>query len=76
METVELKRCPFCGFEAKLMKDVEQVGFGVYDRKYFVKCTYCEATGSKYGILYDVTEEERIDLAIKAWNRRAKDERN
>ena len=75
METVELKRCPFCGQEARLTEYVEQVGFGMYDRNHFVTCTYCRSTGRKYGILDGKNEEERIDLAIRAWNRRADDDR-
>lgn len=76
METVELKRCPFCGNEARLMYEIERIGIGIYEKEYLVKCTYCEATGSKYGMIHKDKEEERLQLAINAWNRRADDERN
>lgn len=52
----ELKKCPFCGGEAKIM------GVGRDDICKFVYCGECLAeTGA-----YDTTEE-----AIEAWNRRA-----
>lgn len=51
----ELKRCPFCGGEARLYKAFDYVS------KYRVECTKCFV----YTLNCD-TEKE----AIKAWNRR------
>ena len=54
----ELKKCPFCGSEARL---------NTCSVKYFVECTHetwCEVLPKTW--LYNTKEE-----AIEAWNRRA-----
>ena len=65
-DEIKLKPCPFCGGEAKIMKD------SVYeDNPYFVICTdkKCEC--------YAVTNHCRTPYsAIKAWNRRVHDDSN
>lgn len=56
----ELKPCPFCGGKAELYASK------VADGLRWVTCTECYASGEPC----DDTES-----AIRAWNRRAKDER-
>lgn len=57
-EMEELKKCPFCGGEAKIYKLFD------YISKYRVECTYCDMYTSAYA-----TKEE----AIEAWNRRVEE---
>jgi Lar family restriction alleviation protein len=58
----ELKPCPFCGGEM-FTENVWQNADGVY---WQVQCPYCGAmTDWDYG----------MDRAIKAWNRRAENDR-
>ena len=73
MERNELKPCPFCGGKAVIRNHNEMVGFGMSDTFYFVKCTACRMSGSKFGILDGDNKSERIKKAITAWNRRAND---
>lgn len=54
--------CPFCGGEAKLFCDTEMGG-----TQYRVMCTNCPADVGRYW--YWKKED-----AIRAWNRRIKDE--
>ena len=61
METVELKRCPFCNGEAKFEKYANVV--------WKVKCTQCPCD---MGRLWFKDKRK----AKQAWNRRADDERN
>lgn len=66
--TNELKRCPFCGNEAK----VKCVGKGKNRTELGVKveCTYCECgTAVIYPVAF-MGFEARKDLAIRNWNRR------
>lgn len=51
----ELKKCPFCGGEAKIYQSFDYVS------KYRVECTKCEMCSPNYNELEDV---------IKVWNRR------
>ena len=64
MSASELKRCPFCGGEAKIQEN------GSYDRGYgyIVVCLDVKCAGNcGSGLLCFRTEDE----AIAAWNRRA-----
>lgn len=57
----KLKRCPFCGGEAR-------TGFAIYDyNRWGVECTKCGATVEVAEWNGDCDTEEN---AIKAWNRR------
>lgn len=77
METVELKRCPFCGGKAEVYEyeaeraiyDKETLGFVDIDRNtvYGVGCPQCGC------IISDKKSEKQ---AVEYWNRRAEDERN
>ena len=75
----ELKPCPFCGGEAEICSAFENKFLGKY---WYVRCKTCYSRGSD---IYESGKElepnqeyEAIkgawDKAIKAWNRRAKDE--
>ena len=59
----ELKPCPFCGGEAKL---VNQKVMGGYDYS-FVRCKKCDIGTQKYEVS---TEYCSSDKAISTWNRR------
>lgn len=59
----DLKHCPFCGSEAKL--EYQYPPFGKR-RISIVRCNRCRCNSGEWG---------RVDNAIKAWNRRVKDER-
>lgn len=56
--SVELKPCPFCGMDAKIIREADEDG----DRFYYVYCLGCDSATAGYG-----TREE----SIAAWNRRA-----
>lgn len=80
METVELKRCPFCGGEAFIVKERDGEW---YKEWYSVKCNDCEAKiegdccfmcGRERPSEEEMRQIEK-ELAEK-WNRRAYDERN
>lgn len=63
METVELKRCPFCNGEAVLEPYKVRKGYEAN-----IRCNGgCLALMRT--ITYD-TEEEAIENVVKAWNRR------
>ena len=80
METVELKRCPFCGGEAFIVNERDGEW---YHEWYEVKCADCEAQieDDRYFMCdrEEPSEEEmrqiEKELAEK-WNRRVDDERN
>lgn len=65
----ELKSCPFCGeskfleVESKERKDRPQCKFTAT-----VSCLMCHGRAGNHG--FDWTEEEAVNSAIKAWNRR------
>lgn len=65
---MELKRCPFCGGEADLVRDYGRYGYFVY--------TECSVCGSRSRTFSDGTNK-RVDWdsmpvqrAQQAWNRR------
>ena len=58
-ETIDLKPCPFCGGEAKI---IEEHDIMIGETFYFCECVDCTAT-----ILGGKVEEKE---AIKMWNRR------
>ena len=58
-ETLDLKPCPFCGGEAKVVKEYDSM---IGETFYFCECASCTAT-----ILGGKVEEKE---AIKIWNRR------
>lgn len=62
MSETKLKPCPFCGGEAVLESYNARKGFEAC-----IQCNGCTAYVPT--ITYD-TEEEAIEKAIKAWNRR------
>ena len=62
----ELRECPFCGGEARLMCDFE---CGVESKT--VKCIKC---GAKVNNFFKYNEERSTKEAVDAWNRRVSDE--
>lgn len=56
----ELKKCPFCGEEAKLLDDFEIIGDKI-SKKFYIKCTGCGASTSKFSTNYE---------ALAGWNKR------
>lgn len=58
----DLKRCPFCGGEAKKVTDI--VASTRLNKYYCVRCTSCFCQSASY-------QEGWFRLAIDAWNRRA-----
>ena len=62
---MELKRCPFCGGKAEVLKVN-------YDRYRIITCNLCRI---KFGILTRSGAFHTEQEAIEAWNRRA-DEKN
>lgn len=61
-----LKRCPFCGGEAKVAHDVTIV----YTWSY-ISCTKCKARTTYFLMSTEYSSDQR---AIEAWNRRVEDE--
>ena len=59
----ELKRCPFCGSEAKFKRYYPPF-FGKR-RRSIVQCTSCRCNSGEWG---------RADKAIESWNRRVNDD--
>lgn len=59
MNNIHLKRCPFCGGEARF--GLEDEFYGPVDERNWVECTSCHAEIQ----IYDTREE-----AAKAWNMR------
>lgn len=74
----ELKRCPFCGGEAEISYSVD----AFLGKCWYVRCTDCYSHGTGvYESVRKLEPEEEYaaimgawEKAIKAWNRRAKDE--
>jgi hypothetical protein len=73
----ELKLCPFCGGEAEMCSGSDENG-----KSWYVRCKKCFGRGSEYyESLNALAENEEFFAiqkawrnAIKAWNRRAKDD--
>lgn len=61
----EIKKCPFCGGEAKVRRDDMRRG---EKEIVYVRCTSCHATGHKF--VEDGDYDDYSDKAIEAWNRR------
>ena len=61
MMSDELKRCPFCGQDARVYR--------MHNGNYFCGCSGASDTGICCDCVIRATEE----LAVTAWNRRVKD---
>lgn len=71
MSGLELKPCPFCGGEAKLVTFVRNNAIPPYAVAY-VKCSACRATANDFSD--SKGDGSYIFNAAEAWNRRIKDE--
>jgi len=78
----ELKPCPFCGSEAKLMRyNMELLSWKLIE-EFAVKCTKCGASTAKYESVTKYHQDggdkqiicDGMQIAIASWNRRAYDE--
>jgi Lar family restriction alleviation protein len=58
----ELKRCPFCGGEAEVIKATDEL--------IEIECTYCGCSTGKYYAGY-MKKTPGVKQAIDAWNNRA-----
>jgi Lar family restriction alleviation protein len=58
--TLDMKKCPFCGSKAKLMR---QSNLGATQFWYYITCISCEIKTASY---------KTIKTALKRWNRRVK----
>lgn len=68
MRFVQLKKCPFCGSEAKIRhlgKVTDKTKLGIQ-----VRCKCCECgTAPIYPLPY-LSYEQRKNIAIERWNKR------
>ena len=65
---IELKPCPFCGFDAQLAV-MKSVGVSVKCTNAFCKCQTVYMYDN-LGSLGDWPEKNAVDEVIKRWNRR------
>ena len=56
-----LKQCPFCGHDAEVITNDEEIGFSEDALMYLVCCTWCSGNSG-----WALTQED----AVAAWNRR------
>ncbi len=74
---MNLKKCPFCGQDAELVKDrLWSEGRGYYGHYNFsIQCSNwsCSAKpkAQEYNTVYGKSNQECIDLAVASWNTRA-----
>ena len=66
----ELKLCPFCGGEAKIVHSTVCAGHGEIAFYFYASCSKCWGSGRKFCIRLDGTEEECKEKAAEAWNQR------
>ena len=67
MEKVNLKPCPFCGGEVRIIgyrynffvRDIDNIRYGIQHKNKKAKCCY----GTKW--------ESEVELLIKLWNKRS-----
>lgn len=74
MNTTELKRCPFCGGEGKIVK--LKVSFSDVYEGYAIhaECVSCGAKSPyKRGEFFGQFKSQDLDKAVEAWNRRVTD---
>ena len=75
MKKIELKPCPFCGGQGRLLKKTVCAGMGCYPTKVFVACQNCGASGGEADSYFDGDDEALLSLiAIDKWERRTDDE--
>lgn len=63
----QLKQCPFCGGEAKLVKRQLKTGFYSSGGTYYVHCTKC---------LVATQPRKNSEFVINVWNNRYKEHAN
>ena len=66
----ELKPCPFCNGEAKLLQTRECWGMGMFDYEWYVECSQCGVKGKEASEFHNKTKEECISEVTEKWNRR------
>lgn len=64
-----LKPCPFCGKNHILHNETEHKDRPLCTWTATVFCANCSGSTSNHG--FDWTQEEALQKAVKAWNRRA-----
>lgn len=65
----DLKPCPFCGEKTLLeVQSTERTDRDLYRFTSDIVCLRCFATACNHG--FDLTENEAIEKAVEAWNRR------
>ena len=70
----ELKPCPFCGGEPRLIVQNRTVIKGVVKRNCYVHCLNCDARGERFLEGETIEEHKAARYAAKAaWNRRVND---
>ena len=67
MSEIKLKRCPFCGVEARIDSNRECYGHGDYREEMFVECVNCGASSER---TWKSKKEDAINKTIEQWNTR------
>ena len=62
MTNINLKPCPFCGSEAKILKYYPYDGYQNERPVYLIRCVLCNAS----------IKRDQEEFAVKAWNHRVK----
>lgn len=67
VKTSELKPCPFCGGEGRLMKN----SWMIKGESQKVAYVYCKKCNARTNYILKERVDDFIGVAVKKWNRRA-----